>query len=172
MLPDGYSIRLARYDEVPLMADIERIAAENFAPYGLDKIMGESLEPLEMLQEGVRDGRLWVAVDANDHPIGFALAIILEGQPHLDELDVLPDHGKRGLGTALVETVCTWARKHGFKLITLSTMRNIPWNAPFYAKHDFRILAPDELSQALHNLIEEEIAAGLPAERVIMHRKL
>lgn len=172
MLPAGYRIRLARHDEVPLLIEIERLAAKNFAPYGLEQIMSEALDSSEFLQGGVHNEQMWVAVDTDDRPVGLALAIVIDNHAHLDELDVLPDHGRRGLGRALVETVCNWARDQGFKAITLSTMRDIPWNAPFYAKHGFRVLAPDELSETLQELMREETAEGMPGDRVMMRRKL
>ena len=39
-------------------------------------------------------------------PVGFALVEMLaDDLPHLEELDVDPSHGRRGLGTALVRGV-------------------------------------------------------------------
>jgi GNAT superfamily N-acetyltransferase len=173
MLPDGYTIRLARLDELPRLTDIERQAGARFAVYPFANRTTQILTPPEALQEGIGHQRLWVTVTADDHPVGFALASVVEANAHLDELDVLPEHGRRGLGAALVDTVCAWARGNGFGAITLSTFSHVPWNAPFYARHGFRILAPDELSETLQSLLREEAARGLPAEqRVIMRRAL
>ena len=92
---------------------------------------------------------------------------------HLDELDVHPAHGQRGLGTALVEAVCDWAKASGYRAITLTTLRHIPWNARWYERLGFRVLEEHELSAALRELLREEIQRGLPAEqRVAMRREL
>jgi GNAT superfamily N-acetyltransferase len=116
---------------------------------------------------------LWVAVDRENRPVGFALGGVVGQNAHLDELDVLPDHGRRGLGRALVEAACDWAREAGYRAITLNTLSHIPWNGPFYERLGFRILAPAELTAEQNELLRREIEAGLPAEnRVVMRREL
>jgi GNAT superfamily N-acetyltransferase len=169
----SYHIRLARAEELNALPEIEREAAARFAPYGLAEPLSAILTPLESLREGVQADRLWVAADANDRPVGFALAGEVGGNAHLDELDVHPAHGQRGLGAALVEAVCDWARASGYRAITLTTLRHIPWNAPWYQRLGFRVLDDDELSEALRDLLQEEIQRGLPADqRVAMRRDL
>jgi GNAT superfamily N-acetyltransferase len=96
-------------------------------------------------------------------------------------MDVDPAHGRRGLGAALVETVCDWARIQGYGVISLSTFRDLPWNAPFYAKLGFQILDESELSilhrrgfaSGFQQIRRQEQEAGLPiAARVIMSYQL
>ena len=66
-----------------------------------------------------------------------------------------------------------WARASGHHAITLTALRHIPWNAPWYQRLGFRVLEETELSQALHDLLREEIRRGLPADqRVAMRREL
>lgn len=75
---------------------------------------------------------------ADDTPVGFALVEMLTGnEPHLEEIDVHPAHGRRGVGSALVRTVCEWATRSGFRDITLTTFRDVAWNMPFYARLGF-----------------------------------
>jgi GNAT superfamily N-acetyltransferase len=168
-----YHIRSARSDDLSALTDIERAANALFADYGLAEQLSDLLTPIEALHEGVKANRLWVAADELDRPVGFALASIVGDNAHLDELDVHPAHGQRGLGAALVEAVCDWARASGYRAITLTTLRDIPWNAPWYQRLGFRVLEENELSQALHDLLQEEIQRGLPAhKRVVMRREL
>jgi predicted N-acetyltransferase YhbS len=61
-------------------------------------------------------------------------------------MDVDPANGQRGIGSALVETVCDWAQLQGYPAISLSTFRNLPWNACLYSRLGFRILDESELS--------------------------
>ena len=173
MNPGDYHIRLARAEDLSALPGIEREAAARFAPYGLAGALSNILTSLESLRAGLEAERLWVAADANDRPVGFALASDVGGHAHLDELDVHPAHGQRGLGTALVEVVAHWAEVSGYRAITLTTLRHIPWNAPWYQRLGFRVLLEDELSSALRELLQEEIQRGLPAEqRVAMHKPL
>ncbi|HLY29294.1 MAG TPA: GNAT family N-acetyltransferase [Aggregatilineales bacterium] len=170
---EEYKIRLAQLDDLPYLPDIEKAAAVRFEPFGLAETMATIVTTEEDFKEGLAAGRLWVAADRNNVPIGFALMIVLDGNAHLDELDVLPEHGRKGLGAALVEVVCYSAQKAGFKAITLSTLQEIPWNVPFYTRLGFQVLQENEMSDSLKALVRDEIARGLPAEgRVIMRREL
>jgi GNAT superfamily N-acetyltransferase len=172
-LAHGYHIRLARTDDLTVLPDIERAANALFADYGLAEQLSDLLTPIESLREGAKIDRLWVAADETDRPVGFALASVVGDNAHLDELDVHPAHGRRGLGAALVEAVCDWAKASGYRVITLTTLRHIPWNAPWYQRLGFRVLEENELSPALRDLLREEIQRGLPADqRVAMRRAL
>lgn len=117
----------------------------------------------------VRGGRLWVAL-ANAMPIGFALVEMLaDNLPHLEELDVHPSYGRRGVGTALVRTVCEWAVNHGYAMLTLTTFRSVPWNFPFYARLGFAKIPREALRSKLSAVVSEEATSGLdPETRVVM----
>ncbi len=53
--------------------------------------------------------------------------------------------------------------------VTLTTFRDIPWNAPLYARLGFRELSTDRLSPVLAALVREEAERGLEsARRVVM----
>ena len=165
-------IRLATADDLPLLPAIELAAGRLFLEItpslGLDEAVFQTARPLEELRKGLDVGLLWVAVDVADRPIGFALALELEGHLHLEEMDVHPNRGRRGIGTALVRTVCAAAHQRG-QVVTLSTFRHVPWNAPFYAKLGFRELEDFELTPGLLQLREEEAQRGLKIEtRVFM----
>ena len=89
---DGYTIRLARNDEVARLPDVERRAASAFsgreAELGLSAEHLLSVSTVEALTRANLDGRLWVAVDAEGAPVGFALVIELGLFAHLHELDL------------------------------------------------------------------------------------
>jgi GNAT superfamily N-acetyltransferase len=167
-------VRLARQGDVPLLPAIEVAAFALYAPYAvaLGFRADETPHPsaLDVLYAARQAGRLWVAVDANDAPVGFAFVRELDGAAHLEELDVLPAHGCRGLGSALVEAVCAWAAAR-YPAVTLATFRDVPWNAPFYARRGFREVPAGELSPGLRDLVEVERSRGLRTDlRVVMRR--
>ena len=64
----------------------------------------------------VEAGQLLVA-ELDGALVGFALLGMLEGasaaDAHLRELDVLPDAGGRGVGTALIDASCAWGEARG-----------------------------------------------------------
>lgn len=111
---------------------------------------------------------------ALDAPVGFAYVKLLEaGAAHLEELDVHPDHGRRGLGRRLVTAVCEWAAARRYESVTLTTFRDIPWNMPFYASLGFEEIPAAALSAALASVVEDEVRRGLePSRRVVMRRRL
>ena len=97
----------------------------------------------------------------------------MDGQPHVEEIDVDPAHGRLGIGRALLETALAWARAAGHRAVTLTTFREIPWNAPFYERAGFRVLAPHEIGPGLAAVVRDETARGLdPRQRVAMRREL
>jgi GNAT superfamily N-acetyltransferase len=165
-MPD-YHIMLARPRDLPLLASIELAAARLLAEHAPSSVLGETTSQFE-LRTARRAGRLWVVL-AGDEPVGFAHVVVHEnGVAHLEEVDVHPDHGRRGLGRRLVQTVCAWATSHGFVAVTLTTFRDPPWNMPFYAQLGFEPVAPDALSGALLTVVDAETRRGLdPARRVV-----
>ena len=167
----NYRIRLAKQVDLLRLPEIERQAARRFIPFGLAKLFSTATTPVEDFEEGMAAGQLWVAADPDDQPVGFALASVVEDHAHLNELDVLPEHGRRGLGTALVETACQWARGAGFSRITLTTLSHIPWHTPFYKRLGFRILRPEECSEIQRLLLSFEVGWG-DYRRVMMCREL
>lgn len=166
------AIRPARPDDLPALPAIERAAARRFAGLGLVADLDDAMEP-ETMAAACADGRVWVAVDAADRPVGFAVAERLGDAVHLEELDVLPEAGGRGLGSLLIEAVCAWAAAQGFRAVTLCTFRDVAWNAPLYARRGFVALGDHELGGALAARRLEEAARGLAlADRVCMRRVL
>jgi GNAT superfamily N-acetyltransferase len=155
-------IRLATFDDVPSLSAIESAAADLFLPY--PEIANLSLPPVEVgkFYAAQRRGHLWVAALPTGAPVGFAMMEILGDSAHLEEIDVHPDFGRRGIGAKLVETVCRWAQACGMKMVTLTTFRDIPWNESFYRQLGFEELKPEHLSAELSKRIEDEERRGLP----------
>jgi len=171
MIQHEYHLRLARPDEVGRLREIEDEAGERFN--GLD-IFDPSLSSSFSLDEMYRLAKLsqvWVACDSNDKPVGMIVASIRCGNGYIEELDVLPEHGRRGLGVRLLNRVCEWALENGCVAVDLSTFRDVPWNGPFYRKNGFRDLAAEEWTADMALIREIETKQGLlPDARVFMRR--
>jgi GNAT superfamily N-acetyltransferase len=168
-----YAIELARSGDVAALPDVERDAAALFGGLQVaDSVLAETT-PLAVLAKAQAEERLWIARDRDGAPVGFALVDVVDGSPHLAEMDVLPAHGQRGIGRALLEAVCAQAAVAGHRTLTLTTFRDVPWNAPFYARAGFRELAAPELGPGLAAILRDEARRGLdPARRVAMRRTL
>jgi len=166
-----YTIAAARLEDLRWLAAIELAAARLLAGYAPESILSETTS-LDVLKQAQREGHLWVAL-ADDVPVGFAhIELIERDAVHLEEIDVHPDHGRHGLGAKLVLQVCEWASGHGYRSVTLTTFRDVPWNRPFYARLGFDVVPPDQLSIALRAVIDDETRRGLdPSRRVAMRRQ-
>ena len=165
-----YIISAARPDDLPLLPSIELAAAKLLIGHAPESVLGETTSQ-DDLRRAQRQGLLWVAL-ANNVPVGFAHVDVIEpSSAHLKEIDVHPQHGRRGLGTRLVLNVCAWAAMAGYQTVTLTTFRDVEWNMPFYARLGFREIPADQLSEVLLSILRDETRRGLdPARRVAMER--
>lgn len=169
----NFTIERATKPHLPDIPKIEQAAASMFSEADLPLHIRYRVTDRATLVAAQREGRLWVALNANGRVVGFAHACIIDEQAHLDEMDVDPDYGRRGIGTELVRTVEQWAIDEGFDELTLVTFRHLPWNAPFYAKHGFEIVDDDEQGDEMRDLLRQEAKAGLKSvNRVCMCKVL
>jgi GNAT superfamily N-acetyltransferase len=175
MLPPGFTIRLAHAPELAALPELERQSQRRFA--GREQALGvrSDLELISShaLQAANEDGRVWLAVDEQGQPVGFALLTELGLFAHLLALAVLPAFGRQGLGSALLEAVCEWAGSRGFSAVTLSTFRDVAWNAPFFEQRGFAEVTPEEQPPELLEIVELERRRGLRTElRVLLQREV
>lgn len=165
----SYRIRKARTADFPQLREIERVASSAFERVGLGGVTSGDATSIADFVACAQHDLLWVAADAGDGPVGFAFVEIVGGLPHLDELDVHPDHGRRGIGAQLVHAVLDWARSVDFPAVTLTTFRDVPWNRPFYERLGFVVVDEAEQTPELRALVQAEARRGLPpAIRVVM----
>jgi GNAT superfamily N-acetyltransferase len=126
-------------------------------------------DPREMLGHVER---VLVAV-AEGRVHGLAATLTLDGATHLEQLAVHPDHGRRGIGGALLEAVCADAADAGHDRVTLTTFRDLPWNGPWYEHRGFIAFPRAEWGPDLARQWEAERAAGIMVRpRIAMVRAL
>ena len=169
----SYRIALAKHEQFEQFQQIELAAAALFPVEDVPEHIRSTATGLDDLALVQADGMLWAALSADETPVGFAIVRVVDGFAHIQEIDVHPEHGRRGIGTSLIHSVCIWARSHGIAAVTLTTFRHLPWNAPFYERLGFRPLKPGELTPGLAAIVRDEVARGLdPAKRVAMRKQL
>jgi len=169
-------IERARPDEVEALCAIERAALQLFRGHAAWPSYAAMAIPPELLYAAIARGLVWVArVAESDAPVGFVW--LDDSQPEAEnavgigELDVLPEYGRRGIGAALLEHACDWARAAGYRRVDLGTLADVPWNAPFYARHGFTQV--DKRDPAFAFARERDRANGFPEHlRVFMSRPL
>ncbi|MEL7351143.1 MAG: GNAT family N-acetyltransferase [Cyanobacteria bacterium P01_A01_bin.116] len=171
-----YTIRLAQKTDVPLIADIEKAAAKQFMPYldwlGISANLLESLTSVGFMLRAQSDERLWVAA-VEDRPVGFIVVKFLRQSCFVVELDVHPDYGRRGIGSALVNACVASAQTKGFDDIILTTFRKVPWNIPFYERLGFEIWSEAEWPFDIEAIVQHEERYGFARDkRAVMRKRL
>jgi GNAT superfamily N-acetyltransferase len=106
-----------------------------------------------------------------DPVVGFAHVLELGGGWHLEQIVVDPAHGRRGLGSALIGGGCREVASRGGRAVTLRTFADVPWNAPFYARHGFVELVPEPEWMAPLREAEERMGLMRLGRRVAMVRE-
>ncbi len=166
-------IRAARADELELLRGIEFAAGEIFRSCGMDAIADdEPLTVTELALYQVRGGAL-VFADESDVPVAYLLLEHLDGNAHVEQLSVHPSHARQRLGSALLDVAEKWAQAEGLEWLTLTTFRDVPWNAPYYRRLGFEQLDPEMLEDGLRDILECEALVGLSRwPRIAMRRRV
>ncbi len=162
-------IRPATPDDVPRLVALEVRAGQLFRTVGLVQVAEHEPDPAELL-DAVTDARAWVIVEGSGDGVssgaalcGYVVTEVLDAQAHIAQVSVDPDHARRGLGRALVEHAEAWGRAAGRPATTLTTFRDVAWNAPYYRRLGYRVLTEAELGPELASTMARE--ATLPGMR-------
>jgi ribosomal protein S18 acetylase RimI-like enzyme len=163
-------IRPGEVRDIDAVRDLERRSTVRFEHTAFSHHVGEDPTDAEHLVRRAADGGFLVAV-ADDQPIAFVIFREVEGSGYIEQIDVDPEHAGRRLGAALLDAVAEIARAKGWPALTLSTYRDIPWNAPWYRRLGF-VEWPVEDLDAGHGAIRaEHIARGLAEDRRVFMRR-
>jgi GNAT superfamily N-acetyltransferase len=174
--PDGPAgrLRLVRQEELPLLRDIERASGEIFRDIGMAEIADDEPLSLAELAHYQEAGRAWVISEggtADGKLVAFLLAEPVDGNLHVAQVSVHPAAAGRRLGQALIEHLARLAAGQGAAGLTLTTYRDVPWNAPYYRRLGFIEIPEARLSPGLRAIRDLERTAGLDSwPRVAMFR--
>ncbi|MEZ4385129.1 MAG: GNAT family N-acetyltransferase [Nannocystaceae bacterium] len=155
------AVRLARPEDLTALQEIERAAGRWFAEIGMELVAADEPPSVATLGAVQRAGRLWVWADADDRPLAYLMAAVIDGLAHLEQVSVHPSVARRGIGRALLAQLARWAVANHLPAITLTTYTEVAWNGPYYERQGFRYLAPSELTPGLRRIREAEAAHGL-----------
>ncbi|MFE4060443.1 GNAT family N-acetyltransferase [Streptomyces sp. NPDC059096] len=167
-------VRPAAPADLPVLQDIEAAAGEPFRTLGMAAVADDAPPPLAVLERYRSAGRAWVAETVRGAPpVAYLLHDPVDGAAHVEQVSVHPDAARLGIGRALIDHLAGRAARDGLTALTLTTFADVPWNAPYYARLGFRVLAEDELTAGLREIRRTEAAHGLDRwPRVCMRRAL
>ena len=174
-------VRPARPSELALLRELERVAGEPFREIGMAEVADDEPSSPAELAHFADAGRAWVVPWAGDpepggpprdQPVAYLLAEPVDGGLHVAQVSVHPAAARRRLGAVLIEHAASVAAAEGRPALTLTTYRDVPWNAPYYRRLGFVELAEAEVGPGVRAIREMERAAGLDRwPRVAMRRR-
>jgi GNAT superfamily N-acetyltransferase len=161
-------IRAATSDDGELLRELEGAAGAAFRDIGMPEIADDEPMSADQLAAYAAAGRSWVA-EVDGAVAGYVLVDVVDGDAHVEQVSVHPDRQGTGVGRALLDHVRAWAGERDMRAVTLTTFRDVPWNAPLYRRLGFVDLDGDQLGPELRAVVAAEAAHGLdPATRTCM----
>ena len=157
-------IRKAKLADLPALAEIERDADKLFLQTDMPEIGAAEPTDSAALAALLDEGAFWVA-ELDGAPVGFLAAGTRDGQYIILQISVARAGQGRGVGARLMETAIAHGRATGAPDVILTTFRDIPWNAPWYASFGFVEIAGGERSQVVRDMQAHEAAHGLDMSR-------
>jgi GNAT superfamily N-acetyltransferase len=159
------NIRLARPEDATALPEVERDAGRSFlAIRDLAWVASDTVTSAEDHLPLIAARTVWVAEEDSDI-VGFLAAEVFGDALHIWEVAVERDYQQRGIGARLLTAAAQHARTARLVALTLTTFRDVPWNAPFYARNGFRLLDAASLDDRLAEALRLEIENGLPGEQ-------
>jgi len=128
---------------------------------------------IEMHKLAVIQGTSWLAVNIKSNtPVGFLSADIIGDDLFIVEMSVGALFQRQGIATNLLKIACESAKSLNLAYATLTTFKDVPWNAPYYAKFGFTNLGPNDMPQYLNEKLEAEDETGLIRDERCAMRKV
>lgn len=163
-------LRAAELADIEPVRAIERASASRFLATDRAWLADDDPTDVKTLAERVAAGGLLVACDG-EVPVAFVMFREVEGCGYIEQVDVLPSHERRGIGARLIAAVADLAPERGWPALTLSTFKDVPFNAPYYRRLGFEDV--EVLTPGMAEIRAEHEARGLDERsRVFMRRRV
>lgn len=159
------TIRPATKVDAIALREIERSSGETFRQIPeLSWIADDIVTSPERHEMLIRQGTVWIADDDQNITAGFLTAELYEDVLHIWQMSVRSDQQRKGIGRDLIRAAELWARSRHLTALTLTTFRDVPWNAPFYQSCGFEVVDPLSYPMLMAKL-EAERRSGLLIEQ-------
>lgn len=171
---EEFSIRTAGVADIARLREIAVAADRQFAQVGMADLAGAEPTDAETFDRLIAARSVWIIEDSEaQSPIAFAVTAEIDTALHLAQVSVHPDYARQGVGRRLTEYLIDQARRSSHHAVTLTTFRDVPWNAPYYERLGFAVIDDDDLTDGLRQVRDREAEAGLDAwPRVCMRLRL
>lgn len=166
------SLRNAAPEDLETLIAIDDEASKLYAQAGLNLDLGRDhpfvIAEAKRWAGAIDQGLVYLAVDRHGRPVGFATCGIVDREPYLDQLSVMPACMRQGIGTILLKRAIQWSAR---RPIWLTTYGSIPWNRPYYERHGFVEVPENKLGPDLQDILREQRRVlPKPEDRIAMVR--
>ena len=171
---EGMRLRKTQLTDITPLQLLEKAAAERFlAIPALAFIAEMAATESDTHRVAIARELSWLIESERGEIAGFCYCEPQERSLYLAEISTHPAFQRRGIGRQLLRHVREDAGRLGYHDITLTTYRDVAWNAPWYSRMGFTCIAPQHISTELARHLEEQREAGMMVQpRVAMRLAL
>ena len=163
------NLRNTTLKDIPVLQALEAVAAQRFLTISELAILAHSeVTDSQVHQQSIAQELAWLVEDIRGGVLGFCYAQQLADSLYLAEISTHPDARGMGVGRMLVKHTRQMAAQRGLSGVTLTTYRDVPWNAPWYQRQGFITLEPSLLGSELSDIVQRQAAVLLLLPRCIM----
>jgi ribosomal protein S18 acetylase RimI-like enzyme len=139
MVKDKFNFRIAETSEIN---EIHKILVKSFYPYRKDytedAFNATVLTPSEIKRRIKEDlFKVYVAI-ADNRIVGTGSIVPKEDSYYLRSMAVIPDFQRHGIGTFILDNICSKAQQNCVNKITLETSKALNNAIRFYKKYGFK----------------------------------
>lgn len=153
---ESITIRNTVPSDLPRIPAIQKNADELFRTIGVAATQHQTPLSLEELSVFHDAGHAWVATvtkegSESDTPIAYILVYVVDNDEmgwtsaFILRVSVCPKYSRRGIGKALIEHVALWASRNEMSALDMTTLKNVPWNQPYFERLGFQVVDEEEL---------------------------
>lgn len=172
--PKGYRIRMMEPGEARRLMAIERRAQSTLIGLGMTELADTPEPSIGDFVCFLVEHDVFVAAEKRSgEAVGFLAAHALPDLYWISELSVDPEHGRRGIGRALLSAALERARWFHHRAVGLTADAVIPVGAPFYHRSGFVRLPDADCPPWLRRRKRAETPPGSSeTSRCVMIRRL
>ena len=94
-------------------------------------------------------------------PVGWAYTTRCGQELCVGQISVRADQQRRGIGSQLMRRIIADAEAAGESSLVLNTQADVVWNRPWYESIGFRVVRPEDWTDGMRAIVDEQAAEGL-----------
>lgn len=170
-------VHQAQRQAIRRLQEIEVLAGQPFRSLGMDAVADDPPPSDQQYADYIDRQDAWVIRVDGSPIVGYLLLDTLDGNLHIEQVTIDPMYARRGLGARLIRFAAQLGLDRRLTvlpadrpgLITLTTFRDVLWNAPYYKRLGFRVVDEPHWGDEMRALRRREHQHGLDAwPRVVL----